>query len=141
MTVLNGNQVYTLLDLQNAITHVLAGTPNALNPATALINRAINWVATRTYWHFRQRQFALSVIQNANVSITRGSDGMTTTVVTVNPHGLYNGAQVQIVGSVTTTPGDVPFNSSYIVASVVNATTFTVQNAGNPSDTASTPGG
>lgn len=133
------NQVYTLTQLTTAVTHVLAGTPNANLPPTQIINRAINWVTMQRPWIWRQKPFGLSISSTAIQAMVRGGDGMTVTV-TSNGHGLIAGLQVQITGSTTTIVGDVPFNGSFLVATVIDANNFTVSNKGTAGDTAATPG-
>ncbi len=127
------NQLRTFSQLQAAVTHVLAGTPNANNPAAAIVNMALNWAANQRPWLWRQRPLGLSVIEQSITAISRGSDQITVTV-TAPGHNLIAGLQAQIIGTNNSNTGGVPFNGSYIVVSVIDANNFTVSNAGAAGD-------
>lgn len=131
------NNLYNVTALTTAITHALAGTPNANNPPLQIINRSLQYMSDLRPWLWRQKPFSLDFTANAISTMTRVSS--TITVTTTLAHGLIVGLPVAISGSIGSTT--TPFNGSFTVASVASATVFTVVQSGNPpDDVATTPG-
>ena len=133
------NDTYTYQALQTAVTHALAGTPNASNPATLIVNRALDYLCELRGWIWRQKPLSLDYKQNAITSLTRVSALIT--VNSTSAHGLIPGLPVVLSG-VVATPGDnVPLNGAYTVASTPSTTQFTVlQSGAPPDDLTPTPG-
>lgn len=131
------NNTYTFLTLQNAVTHALAGTPNANNPASFIVNRALDYLVSLRGWIWRQKPLSLDYTQHTISAITRVSALITVTSSVA--HNLVPGLAVFISGTVSST--NVPLNGAYTVATIVSTTIYTVLQSGSPPDDSSVTGG
>jgi hypothetical protein len=124
------NDTYTFAALQAGVTHALAGTPNPSNPATLIVNRALDYLVSLRAWIWRQKPLSLDYLQHPNSSITRVSSLIT--VNTATAHGLIPGLPIVLFGVTSSTT--VPLNGAYTVASTPTGSQFTVLQSGSPPD-------
>jgi hypothetical protein len=143
------NQVRTFSQLQSAVTHVLAGTPNSLNPASAIVNLALNWVTMKRAWAWRQKLITITVSStslaatsqgawaynpHANANVTNPNawsnspiyrDGVGIDWVYSPSHGLTPGAYIQVTGVTQSASDGFQFNCYAAVNTTPDANTFT----------------
>lgn len=124
----------TFLELSNAVTHALSGTPNANNPASQIVNRAVDYLVNMRSWRWRQKLFSLDFASVTITSLVRASGIVT---VTCTSHGVYAGQAVRISG---TAAASTLFDGVWTVSGAADANHFTfTQNAG-PDEAATSPG-
>lgn len=56
------NMSYTLADLARAVTHALAGAPDANLSPNEIVNDAIQWLSRKASWRWKQKALALSSV-------------------------------------------------------------------------------
>ncbi len=159
LAVVMSMQTLTFAQLSTAVTHVLAGTPDANNPVGPLINRAINWVANKREWVWRQRPFSVNITQQNLTTATTGGwaynpynnanvtgpsawdnstgtgpgiyrDGQGTVWVYWPNHNLTPGFAFNMYGVTPATADNQPMNGGFIVTTTPDANTFTYTNPG-----------
>jgi hypothetical protein len=56
------NLTFSFSALQDAVTHVLARTPNSKSPASQIVNRALAWLVKKHPWTWRRMTFNASLV-------------------------------------------------------------------------------
>ena len=112
------NFFLTFTELQDAVVHALGGTPNPKNPATQIVNRALNWMCKKRAWKWRQKPLSIDFVSSTLTVLSRTTNVVSATTGTA--HGLVPGSTFRVDGCVPQS-----FNGVFVVATAPTTTTLT----------------